>query len=135
MSGFQIGYGLIYNNHFSNLISLISKNFIVTIKYSFDRRTSNMHIERRKCYHIFDLKIIMPLYLKKKIVNFFQEVGSVKLLIKFIYFIIQSCILTIKKGDRQFLYIKDIFAKHTSENYKYCHTYPRNVWMCCRIFL
>lgn len=67
------------------------------------------------------------MYLKKKIVNFFQEVGSVKLLIKFIYFIIQSCILTIKKGDRQFLYIKDIFAKHTSENYMYCHTYPRNV--------
>lgn len=55
----------------------------------------------------------------KKLSTFFEEVESVKLVIKSID-VITHVFLQSKKGDRQYPYIKNIFAKHTYEYYRTC---------------
>lgn len=62
----------------------------------------------------FDFKKIY-----EKLSTFFEEVESVKLLIKSIDVIIHV-FLQSKKGDRQYPNIKNIFAKHTYEYYHIC---------------
>lgn len=65
----------------------------------------------------FDFKKIYEKF--KKLSTFFEEVESVTLLIKLIDVIIHI-FLQSKKGDRQYPYIKNIFAKHTYEYYRIC---------------
>lgn len=65
----------------------------------------------------FDYKKIYKKF--KKLSTFFEEVEGVKLLIKLIDLIIHV-FLQSKKGDRQYPYIKNIFAKHTYEYYRIC---------------
>lgn len=65
-----------------------------------------------------DYILILRKFMKKfkKLSTFFEEVESVKLVIKSIDVIIHV-FLQSKKGDRQYPYIKNIFAKHTYEYY------------------
>lgn len=65
----------------------------------------------------FDFKKIYEKF--KKLSTFFEEVEAVKLLMKLIDLIIHV-FLQSKKGDRQYPYIKNIFAKHTYEYYRIC---------------
>lgn len=63
---------------------------------------------------------------RKKLSTFFEEVESVKILIKLVYAIIHlhAFLQSKKKILWQYLFIKNMFAKFTSEN-MYCYMYMK----------